>query len=849
MALLRLFDPTIQFQTKSGALNVAGKLRVYVESTDDLANIYGDDGSLLSQPLLLDSNGRARGLFVNSGHSYRLEAYDRNDSLLFTIRRLEPNVLEPNSLDKVAVESGAVAGFLKDVLVSASDMVTLVPSGNRLMVNFNLILPSDVVRDSAYKHIDAATSNPLMNGTAAVGVSTKYAREDHVHPSDTSREDVANKTTVVLGTSDSKYPTDKAVAEFVNSSIATNTANYISNNGEPFTSVEQLEAYSGSVTNNDYAFVTGTDSEGNTYYDRYKATVSGETVTWALEYRLNNSYFTAAQWSAINSGITSALVTKIHEHSNKDVLDGITSSDVANWNSKQNSLTAGDNITIGGDTISSNQVFVATYGTTTYQEIKDAYNAGKICTVRNDNRYYYITEVTNELIKFGTVSQSPTIYTMTLTRANKWSKYDPLLQTHLTFDDAPKAGSQNPVRSDGIKKELDKKLNVDGSNATTEGVTTMMKKVESGSADLTADSYYFGDSNNDHTQIVRRPILNIWNFFAPKVDKKIVDRLGSVGSADKPIYLENGVPKVCADGVPYSSVSYENTVGYGVFVGGAHNLANTTRCYCTFLITVASSPDNIAHTYIGTFTFRRGVLNSELKCLTGTPAYPHRIATIYNEDGKDSNGNPTYTVGLYVIPDDKTYNYPNYKLTRIASNSEFIWDVKNLSEAEYDECNSVAKPALRPIILTWDAKGSNVTTTGGTWLPTFDKATIIDCRGIVDMSIQVDLSIIGQSKYIGTLSSYDITLVNSSGTDILTASLHQTGKMPRQTKSTTGGGTIDISCTHRFIFPISSESNLLAGYRPKIKLPSNYTLDSGAQVSIRATCKGIILPYGADKPF
>ena len=190
-----------------------------------------------------------------------------------------PSSVSIDASGKVAVESGAVAGFLKDVLVSASDMVNFVPSGNRLIAN--LTLPSDVVRDSAYMHIDASTANPLTDGTAAVGVSTKYAREDHVHPSDTSREEIANKTTVVLGTSDSKYPTDKAVAEFVNSSIATNTATYISNNGEPFTSVEQLEAYSGPVTNNDYAFVTGTDSEGNTYYDRYKATVSGETVTWA----------------------------------------------------------------------------------------------------------------------------------------------------------------------------------------------------------------------------------------------------------------------------------------------------------------------------------------------------------------------------------------------------------------------------------------------------------------------------------------------------------------------------------------------------------------------------------------
>ena len=215
-----------------------------------------------------------------------------------------------------------------------------------LSVEFEVIdfpdfkLPSDVVRDSNYVHIEGATEVPLKDGITSVGVSTKYAREDHIHPTDTSREAIANKTTVILGTSNDKYPTDEAVAKFVNSSIATNTANYISNNGNP--SVEQLNAYTGTVTNNDYAFVNGIDSDGNTYYDRYKATVNGSSVTWSLEYRLNNSSFTAAQWSAINSGITSALVAKIHEHSNKAVLDGITSDNVSNWNNKM------DNQTVGG---------------------------------------------------------------------------------------------------------------------------------------------------------------------------------------------------------------------------------------------------------------------------------------------------------------------------------------------------------------------------------------------------------------------------------------------------------------------------------------------------------------------
>ena len=399
--------------------------------------------------------------------------------------------------------------------------------------------------------------------------------------------------------------------------------------------------------------------------------------------------------------------------------------------------------------------------------------------------------------------------------------------------------------ADGDIASWNKKLNVDGSNANTIGVNNLMRKVITGSNTLSEDSYYFGDSNFDHTEIRRRPIKDLWNFFANKIRKNI---LGSVGSKDKPIYLENGYPKVCTDGIPYSEVNYGESDGCGVFVGGAHNLANSSRCYCTFLISVASYPDNIAHTYIGTFTFRGGVLNKELKCLTGTPAYPLRIATVYNEDGKDSNGNPTYTLGLYVIPADKTYKYSGYKITRIASTSDFIWDVKALSSAAYDECNSVAKPSLRPIILRWDASGSNVTKTGGTWIPTFDKATIIDCRGIVDMSIQVDLSIIGQSTYVDTITNYDITLVNSSETDII-PSLHQTGRMPRQTNSNTGGGTIDISCTHRFIFPITSKTNLLAGYIPKITLPINYPLDPKAQVNFKALCRGIILPYGADEPF
>lgn len=41
--------------------------------------------------------------------------------------------------------------------------------------------------DNKQDKLDAATEAPKTNGTAAVGTSAKYAREDHVHPSDDTK--------------------------------------------------------------------------------------------------------------------------------------------------------------------------------------------------------------------------------------------------------------------------------------------------------------------------------------------------------------------------------------------------------------------------------------------------------------------------------------------------------------------------------------------------------------------------------------------------------------------------------------------------------------------------------------
>ncbi len=116
--------------------------------------------------------------------------------------------------------------------------------------------------------------------------------------------------------------------EFVNSSISTATATFRGT----VTTLADLKALTGNL--NDYAFYSHTDAVGNTVFDRYKYTDTESATTghWAYEYTLNNSSFTAAQWSAINSNITDTLVNKltgIEAGAQANVLEAVKVNDTA----------------------------------------------------------------------------------------------------------------------------------------------------------------------------------------------------------------------------------------------------------------------------------------------------------------------------------------------------------------------------------------------------------------------------------------------------------------------------------------------------------------------------------------
>lgn len=180
---------------------------------------------------------------------------------------------------------------------------------------------------------------------------------------------------------------------FVNSSVATNTANYISDNGQPFQSVADLEAYTGTLTNNDYAFVVGTDAAGNTTYTRYK--YNATTGEWAEEYVLNNSSFTAEQWAAISSGITALLVQKLSDLPTEVVTYvAQTLTDAQKQQARAN---------IGA---TAPEIFWAVYGTTTLAEITTAYNAGKVVCCNKGGGTYILANLQSTYCYFGSLNRT-----------------------------------------------------------------------------------------------------------------------------------------------------------------------------------------------------------------------------------------------------------------------------------------------------------------------------------------------------------------------------------------------------------------------------------------------------------
>lgn len=206
----------------------------------------------------------------------------------------------------------------------------------------------------------------------------------------------------------SAYDAGNEIADknFVNSSIATATATY-KGNYNLVTDLSLTTAASHSdiqtalateistVDNNDYCFVEIPVADATptllARVERYKFNRS----VWSYEYTLNNSSFTSDQWAAINSGITTSLVTTFGNKYDKPS-GGIPGTDLAS--AVQTSLGKADsavqpaslatvatsgsyNDLLNRPTIPA-QMVVLSYGSSTWAEFLAAYQANAIVYCR-----------------------------------------------------------------------------------------------------------------------------------------------------------------------------------------------------------------------------------------------------------------------------------------------------------------------------------------------------------------------------------------------------------------------------------------------------------------------------------
>lgn len=187
----------------------------------------------------------------------------------------------------------------------------------------------------------------------------------------------------------------------------------------------------------DYFIVSAVDSTTNykpdgTSYTTGTASTTVETNEVAVD---DTYFFDGTNW-------------KLQSNSNKTVTysniagDIYDSTSAANaLNAKQNTLTAGNNITINGTTISSDQVKYATYGTTTYADIVSWNSDDKIVLCEDSGIYYRLTYISAGLCRFGAINGT-NYQTIQCTSSNVWTKSAGAIQT---VNAAIKTGSSTPA--------------------------------------------------------------------------------------------------------------------------------------------------------------------------------------------------------------------------------------------------------------------------------------------------------------------------------------------------------------------------------------------------------------------
>lgn len=394
--------------------------------------------------------------------------------------------------------------------------------------------PYNSTNPNGYTKVESSSTNGniKINGSE----TTVYTLPNNVATtSDVTA--VSNRVTTIEGEIPSQASSSNQLADkaFVNSSINALAAYYITKNaaGDPFATKAELNAattfYSGGVvrvpTTNDYCIVLADESKQSSTGVDPTTRYSYQGSQWEYQYTINDTPLTAAQLAALNSGITSSLVTQIDTNTTdiagkQDTIDSshmlsadlvddtsttnkfVTSTDITNWNGKQNALSTAQMNAVNSGVTSSTVSQVAT-------------NTSNISGLQSSkqNAITSSAKLSADLVD----DASTTNKFVTATDISNWNAK----QNALTFDSTPTSNSSNPVTSGGVYTALGKKGGVyrgtfgnwstvpssaSGYEADANGNTTPLKDdymiLNDGSGKLDDSSFlYLSDTSGSRASI------------------------------------------------------------------------------------------------------------------------------------------------------------------------------------------------------------------------------------------------------------------------------------------------------------------------------------------------------------
>ena len=233
--------------------------------------------------------------------------------------------------------------LIKDNYTESSDLATVATSGNYNDLS-NKPTISDLVDTT---QLSAINSGITSTDVTQIGTNTSdiTAINNKIPSAATSSNQLADK-------------------DFVNSTVTTLLARYITSSagGDSFTThaalatgpyyLDGTAVTTSDLHNNDYAMVMADET-----HDNKPARYIWSGSQWSFQYVLNNTTFTQAQVDALNSTITSNLVSDYNTHI-ADTNIHVTATDKSNWNAKQAAIT-GAATTVTTNNLTASRVLVS----------------------------------------------------------------------------------------------------------------------------------------------------------------------------------------------------------------------------------------------------------------------------------------------------------------------------------------------------------------------------------------------------------------------------------------------------------------------------------------------------------